>query len=173
MTGSMQIPADFKYRDVFLKGRPVHDRHSRFYAKHPPMPPSRWAKIFSPFDALRGFSDAVASKEILYDCMRIPDEENRKDLDRKLKVLKSLTKNRHLARENKVKATVTYFLPCKDPDSEAFGNKGQYIKRSGTVMKVDTDIERTILIDDTRISLDDISDIETDIFFDTGSEGSI
>ena len=63
----MQMPEGFKYREVFLKGRPVHDRHSSFYAKHPPMPPSRWAKIFSPFDALKGFSDMVASSELQHE----------------------------------------------------------------------------------------------------------
>ena len=63
MSTAQQIPPDFKYREVFLKGRPVHDRYSSFYAKHPPMPPSRWAKIFSPFDALKGFREAIASAE--------------------------------------------------------------------------------------------------------------
>ena len=61
MSVTIKIPENFKYRDVFLKGKPCHDKHSTFYAKHPPMPPSRWAKIFSPFDALRGFSDAITS----------------------------------------------------------------------------------------------------------------
>ena len=59
----LQMPAGFKYKDVFLKGRPVHDKYSRFYAKHPPMPPSRWAKIYSPFDALKGFREAIGSME--------------------------------------------------------------------------------------------------------------
>jgi len=65
MTGEVQIPMDFKYREVLLKGRPVHDKQSTFYAKHPPMPPSRWAKIFNPFDALKGFSDALKGADAL------------------------------------------------------------------------------------------------------------
>lgn len=57
--GFMQMPPDFKYADVYRKGRPVHGDWDAFSLKHPPMPVSRWAKIFSPFDALRGFTDLI------------------------------------------------------------------------------------------------------------------
>ena len=63
MTDFNQLPADFKYKEVFLKGRPLHDIHSAFYARHPPMPPSRWAKIYSPFDALKGFRSLISASE--------------------------------------------------------------------------------------------------------------
>ncbi len=61
--GAMSMPSDFKYRDIFLRGRPVHGSQDRFLLKHPPMPASRWAKIFAPFDALRGFDEAIAFEE--------------------------------------------------------------------------------------------------------------
>ena len=61
--GAMSMPSDFKYRDVFLRGMPVHESRDRFLLKHPPMPASRWAKIFAPFDALRGFDEAIAFEE--------------------------------------------------------------------------------------------------------------
>ena len=57
--GVMAMPADFRYRDVFLKGKPQHDRYDLFRIKHPRMATGRRAKIFSPFDALKGFSEAV------------------------------------------------------------------------------------------------------------------
>ena len=59
----MTMPADFKYKDIYLMGRPVHDKQSSFYAKHPPMPPGRWAKIFAPFDALKGFDERISEAE--------------------------------------------------------------------------------------------------------------
>ena len=48
-------------RAVALRGRPQHEKTDAFSIRHPPMPPGRWAKIFSPFDALKGFHDAIAA----------------------------------------------------------------------------------------------------------------
>lgn len=56
--GVMAMPADFRYREVFLKGKPKHDRFDLFRARHPSMDVGRRAKIFSPFDALKGFNEA-------------------------------------------------------------------------------------------------------------------
>ena len=61
--GEMGMPEDFSYREVFRKGKPQHDRGSLFRARHPQMEAGRRAKIFAPFDALRGFSEAVAGEE--------------------------------------------------------------------------------------------------------------
>ena len=57
--GSMAMPVNFKYEDALRKGRPIHEKWDEFWMKHPPMPASRWAKIFSPFDALAGFDIMV------------------------------------------------------------------------------------------------------------------
>ena len=54
---------NYRYRAVYEKGKPVHGKLDLFSIKHPPMELSRRAKIFSPFDALKGFSEAIASKE--------------------------------------------------------------------------------------------------------------
>ena len=59
-TGSL---SSFRYRDVYEKGKPVHEKNDSFSVKHPPMEISRRAKIFSPFDALKGFSDELAKAE--------------------------------------------------------------------------------------------------------------
>ena len=63
--GVMQVPADFRYLDVFLKGKPQHDRDDPFRIRHPKMSCDKRAKIFSPFDALKGFSEALAAQEAL------------------------------------------------------------------------------------------------------------
>ena len=60
---ALDIPSSFRYRDVFLKGKPKHDRTDSFSIKHPSMELGRRAKIFSPFDALKGFSDELIKSE--------------------------------------------------------------------------------------------------------------
>lgn len=57
------IPANFRYRDVLRRGKPVHEKFDRFSIRHPAMPLEKRAKIFAPFDALKGFSDAIAAVE--------------------------------------------------------------------------------------------------------------
>ena len=61
--GVMPMPVDFRYREVFLRGRPQHARYDDFGARHPKMACAKRAKIFSPFDALKGFQEALAAKE--------------------------------------------------------------------------------------------------------------
>ena len=53
----------FKYQKVYDKGKPVHKKFDSFSIKHPPMDLSRRAKIFNPFDALKGFSEELAKTE--------------------------------------------------------------------------------------------------------------
>ncbi len=51
--------AGFRYQDVLDKGRPCHDPLDPFSLRHPPMLLSRRAKIFAPFDALKGYTEAI------------------------------------------------------------------------------------------------------------------
>ena len=63
MNGTAKKPEGFRYETVLRKGRPIHAPFDAFSVRHPPMPLRRRAKIFSPFDALKGFSEAIAEKE--------------------------------------------------------------------------------------------------------------
>lgn len=65
--GVMEMPVNFRYRDVFLRGKPRHDRYDPFRIRHPNMDVRRRAKLFAPFDALRGFREAVAAKRALHE----------------------------------------------------------------------------------------------------------
>ena len=152
--GIMTMPADFRYRDVFARGKPQHDRLDLFRVRHPSMEPGRRAKIFSPFDALKGFSEAIASKGVQYSG-RIELGED----DRRLHILKGLTFNSRMARENRVQVTVTFYVPCEDENHEAYGLYGRYQTLTGICWNVD-ELYRTILIDRTRIEFDDILRIE-------------
>ena len=60
--GEMKMPAGFRYKNVYLKGKPQHDRFDSFRIAHPQMDTGKRAKIFAPFDALKGFDEAVASR---------------------------------------------------------------------------------------------------------------
>ena len=74
MIGYMPEPKNFKYKDVLTRGQPHHEPFDSFRLKHPSMPLSRRAKIFAPFDALRGFDfsirEAQAQHDLIYESMR-------------------------------------------------------------------------------------------------------
>ena len=154
------FPKDFEYIEVVRTGKPVHEQYDSFWIKHPPMDLSRRAKIFSPFDALRGFNEAVSAKEVLYVPKKELNEEEMRELDQTLSILQQLTANGKLARENNIQATITYFVPCLDADNEAYMVKGQYCSITGTVMKVDSLFNKMITIDDVSIPICDVVKIE-------------
>lgn len=154
------MPPTFKYKKILEAGKPTHERLDSFSIKHPAMPLSKRAKIFSPFDALKGFHEAVASKDVKYEKKHELSEEDTRRLDLILNKLKAFTLNSRRARENHIQATITYYVPCEDADNEAYKVKGTYEKKSGTVYRVDSEIYRIIQIDDDQIPIEDIIDIE-------------
>ena len=157
--GIMAMPADFRYREVFLKGKPQHDRFDLFRARHPSMDVGRRAKIFSPFDALKGFNEAIASKDILYRDRIELNEDDQNELDRRLQILKGMTYNGRMTRANRIKVTVVYYVPCADENSEAYDLRGRYHKLTGICWNVD-ELYGSILVDNTRISFEDILRID-------------
>ena len=55
---------------------------------------------------------------------------------------------------------VTYYVPCSDVNSEAYGLQGQYQTITGICWKVDPEVFRTIQVDRKTISFEDILRIE-------------
>ena len=141
------MPENFKYSDVILKGKPRHSTDDPFSVRHPKMDLSRRAKLFAPFDALRGFSAAVIAKDERYEAKKEMDVEILEDLNQKISLLCELTATKN-------------FEPCSDTNSEAFETDGKYLTLTGTCMHVDPDVSRTVLIDETLISFEDILKIE-------------
>ena len=161
------IPDGFRYREVFLRGKPHHERFDDFDAKHPKMSRGKRAKIFAPYDALKGFSEAVAAKDIIYVDPVELEQQDSEELNRRLNILHGLTGNGRVAKRNRVTVTVTYYVPCEDPESFSYGSKGQYKTVTGICWGVDPDILKTINIDSRQISLYNILRIESaDIRFD-------
>lgn len=161
MIGVMSMPAGFKYRDVFLKGKPKHDRYDPFRIRHPSMDCGRRAKIFAPFDALKGFNEAVAAKDVIYRNRIVLNQEDQEELNRRLTILHGLTYNSRMAKANRARVTVTYYEPCEDENHEAYGLRGRYQSITGICMNVDAEVSKTILIDNVRIRLEDVLSIES------------
>ncbi|MCR4650175.1 MAG: hypothetical protein K5662_00325 [Lachnospiraceae bacterium] len=55
----LSVPPSFPYKKVYEKGKPAHEKGDSFSIRHPSMDHGKRAKIFSPFDALKGFSDEL------------------------------------------------------------------------------------------------------------------
>ena len=159
--GVMPMPAGFKYRDVFLKGKPRHDRYDSFRIRHPEMPPGKRAKLFAPFDALRGFDFAILMKNEIYTDKVGLSPEDQEELDRRFCILHNLTYNSRMARANRVQVTVTYYEACSDVNSEAYGSQGQYKTVTGICWNVDAEVTKTILVDGMRIQMEDIREIQS------------
>ena len=164
--GVMAMPADFRYREVFLKGKPQHDRCDPFRIRHPRMNTGHRAKIFAPFDAIKGFNEAVSAKEVLYEHRIELSPEDAAELDRRLTILHNLTYNSRMARANRVQVSVTYYQPCMDPNHDDYRLRGQYQTISGICWNVDAEVNRTITIDRMKLSLDDVLRIDAldDVF---------
>ena len=167
MIGYMPMPADFKYKDIFLKGYPQHDRFDRFRIKHPSMDRIRRAKLFSPFDALAGFSTAIGNKEQLYVERRVLPPAELEGLNETLEELHELTINGKVARRNKVSAEISYYVPCDDSWSEWYQVRGKYKTVKGIVMNVDNIFETITIIkfEDNKSKASTKPAVETKISF--------
>lgn len=146
--GATTLSVDPKYKAIFLKGRPRHEKYDDFWRRHIPMDQKHRAKIFAPFDALKGFDEEIEKKNILYTAQIKLDKSRQGELDRKL----------HAAENRSV--TISYFVPCDDIYNDAFEQgKGRYKNISGTVRKIDP-VTETLEIDGTIICFEDISRLE-------------
>ena len=94
-----------KYREALRRGRPEHGPYDEFSLRHPKMPLGQRAKIFSPFDALAGFSEAIDDKLVRYVEKRELTEEEQAQLNLVLTELHERTQRRRAAKE----------APAKDP----------------------------------------------------------
>ncbi len=160
MLGYMPAPADFKYADVLASGRPVHRQRDVFAVKHSAMSLSKRAKIFSPFDALKGFTEAVEAKDELYVERIELSEDECAELNNIIADLQELVCNGSAARENSITVTVTHFVPCFDENNDAYGYRGQYVVTTGIVSCIDSVMRKTITVDGKRIRFEDILQIE-------------
>ena len=152
------LPAGFKYKAAFLAGRPRH-RDDHFSFLHPKMDRRKRAKIFAPFDALDGYSESIDSKNVEYVERIDLEEDDRRELNRRIQILQGLTYNGKIARANRVQVCVRYYVPCTDENNFAFQLRGRYETAFGICWKVDSDVTNSITIDDAVITLADVIEI--------------
>ena len=133
-----------KYADI------IHLPH-HVSRKRPQMPMKDRAAQFSPFAALTGHNDAIRETARQTETAILLDEEALSALDFKLQLLAEST-------YKDIAVSVTYF----EPDSTKDG--GAYITASGTFEKIDITRREMLLRDGTVILLDNIADINADIF---------
>lgn len=167
--GSMRMPADFKYKSVYLKGKPAHTGADGFARRHPAMDLGRRAKIFSPFDALRGFGDAVKSKDIEYVDRPEVSEDAQREIDRMLAALRDMTRLR-AGRKKRPRVRIAFFAVCADPDSAACGLGGTVRTVSGVCRRVDDGPGRAVTVGDDVIPFDDILSLSAEGLPGQGAE---
>ena len=159
--GFMKMPADFRYRHVLEKGKPRHDKYSRFRIRHPEMPCSRRAKIFAPFDALKGFNEAISSKNINYTDRPVLSAYRKNLLNRKLSELQKTILLRRTAGKTGIDVSVTYFELCTDRENAAYGIRGLIKTVTGCCRRIDAEVSRCIELDGLTISFEDLLDVDS------------
>ncbi len=153
---TMKMPPDFPYRGVVLKGKQEHGEADTFCARHPKMDIGKRAKIFAPFDALKGFAEEVAFRNEIYTERVYPGEDAQAEIDRCLRELVGLASGRRGEAAGRVRAEVTFFVLCSDPHSEAYGVRGQYHTVCGLFKGVDAEGAGVLFLERYRIPLKDI-----------------
>lgn len=119
--------------------------------KRPQMSMQDRAAQFSPFAALTGYDAAVKEAARLTDSRTELSDEELSILNIKFQILLD-----HL--REKPNVSFTYFKP----DAKKSG--GKYVTLRGIVKKADTFKRLVVMQDDTGIPMDDILDIEGEIF---------
>ena len=132
------------YDDILHRPHPTS-------ARHPRMPISERAAIFSPFAALTGHAGAIAETARLTERKMELDEDARTELDRRQAVLLE-----HIAEQPEI--TVTWFQPDERKDG------GAYITTTGRLKKIDQVERMLFLLDGPKIPLDDVAGIGSDYF---------
>lgn len=116
--------------------------------KHPRMPLSDRAAQFSPFAALTGHEAAIRETARLTDRQVELDEDEKTELNRRLRILAD-----HLPERPEVR--VTYFQADKRKEG------GSYEKAEGAIKRIDEQERAVVMTDGRRIPIDDIYEIES------------
>ena len=118
---------------------------------HPHMSAHDRAAQFSPFAALTGYGSAITETGRLTDRKVELDEYGKADLNEKLSRIQDRI-------DEQLEAFITYFQMDKKKSG------GSFIAAAGCVKKIDA-YERTLVMqDDTKIPIDDIFEIDGELF---------
>ena len=119
--------------------------------KHPRMSLYDRAAQFSPFAALTGHDEAIKETARLTDEKAELDEDTKAMLNEKLQIIRE-NPNTDIA------VTFTYFVPDENKSG------GTYISHTGSVKRIDEYQHTVIMKDKTVIPIEQIREIESDLF---------
>lgn len=131
------------YSDIINLSRPV--------SKRPQMSLEQRSAQFAPFAALTGYEGQVKETARLTNKRIEINEELKEILNQKIRLIQEKIKEQP-------QIEITYFIP----DSKKEG--GKYKTVTNSVKKIDTYKNEIILIDGTTIAIDEIIDINSEIY---------
>lgn len=144
---SLDAQATHEYNDIIHMKYPLVSSN---IIKHPRMTIDDRAKIFAPFAALKGYEEAIASKQKIVVTRIELSEESKEHLDLQLsKIERLVTNGQHPI------ITIVYFQKNKESKEDG----GEYIQFTGMVAKLDR-TSRILQIVEKRLRLEDIYGIE-------------
>ena len=132
-----------KYEDIINLSRPK--------SKHPQMTLEQRSAQFAPFAALTGYEGQIKETARLTDKKLELDEETKSKLDTKIQIIKEKLDKRPQIR-------ITYFVP----DNKKEG--GKYITITNSIQKIDEYNNMILMSNNIKIKIDEIIDIQGDIF---------
>ena len=107
------------------------------------------AAQFAPFAALTGYEDLIAETARRVEKKKIISQEKREEISRKL----------HFIANNKIQCKVKIIYFRKDKNKEG----GEYMVLEASKIKIDVN-KKIIIADGVKIHIDDIYEIESDVF---------
>ena len=140
----MKDQYNHKYDDIINLSHPTSKKHPRMslYAR---------AAQFSPFAALTGHEAAIKETVRQTDAKQVLSEEVIAELNKKLYLIGETIGTQQMVE-------ITYFVPDAKKDG------GAYITCSGCVKKIDKYKHTVVMTDQTIIPIEQISNIEGEMF---------
>lgn len=125
--------------------------------KHPQPTMADRAARFAPFAAITGYEEMVLEEARVTDDRIEMDENSKAALNEKLNMILDFI-------DEQPEVSITYFEPDKKKDG------GAYITVTGTVKLIDEYEHLVIMTDGKKINIDEIYNLQSELFYSLGLE---
>ena len=125
--------------------------------KHPQPTMADRAARFAPFAAITGYEEMVLEEARITDDRIELDENSKAALNEKLNMILEFI-------DEQSEVSITYF----EPDKRKAG--GAYVTVTGTVKRIDEYEHLVIMTDGKKINIDDIYNLQSELFYSLGVE---
>ena len=125
--------------------------------KHPQPTMADRAARFAPFAAITGYEEMVLEEARVTDDRIEMDESSNAALNEKLNMILEFI-------DEQPEVSITYF----EPDKRKAG--GAYVTVTGTVKRIDEYEHLVIMTDGKKINIDDIYNLQSELFYSLGVE---